>query len=76
MNTELIDGELFARMLSGGAAVLSAHASELNAMNVFPVSDGDTGTNMTKTMEGGLSSVGSGTVCAKSTITATCPGRV
>ena len=63
MNTELIDGELFARMLSGGAAVLSAHASELNAMNVFPVSDGDTGTNMTKTMEGGLSSVGSGTVC-------------
>ena len=39
----------------GGAALLAAHVEELNALNVFPVSDGDTGTNMLKTMEGGLS---------------------
>ena len=42
-------------MLFGGTALLAEHADELNALNVFPVSDGDTGTNMLKTMEGGLS---------------------
>ena len=44
-------------MLCGGAAMLSLHTDELNAMNVFPVADGDTGTNMLKTVEGGLASV-------------------
>ncbi len=60
MGTSVIDGALFARMLQGGAAVLASHAEELNALNVFPVSDGDTGTNMTKTMEGGLAQIGRG----------------
>ncbi len=60
MGTSVIDGTLFARMLRGGAAVLAGHAEELNALNVFPVSDGDTGTNMTKTMEGGLAQIGRG----------------
>jgi len=55
MSTRMIDGACFARMLLGGAALLASHAEELNAMNVFPVSDGDTGTNMSRTMEGGLS---------------------
>ena len=44
-------------MLIGGAAMLSIHAKELNALNVFPVADGDTGTNMLKTIEGGFSAV-------------------
>ncbi len=57
MNTQVIDGKCYARMLLGGAAALAQHTSELNAMNVFPVSDGDTGTNMLKTMEGGLAEV-------------------
>ena len=47
-------------MLLGGAALLSAHAEELNALNVFPVCDGDTGTNMSKTMQGGLAELGDG----------------
>lgn len=54
MNTQTIDGSQYARMLSGGAACLCAHAAELNDLNVFPVCDGDTGTNMQATLEGGL----------------------
>ena len=57
MSTSTLDGKLFYRMMTGGASVLSDHIEELNALNVFPVSDGDTGTNMMRTMEGGLSSV-------------------
>jgi len=54
MNTKTIDGKCYARMLCGGAAMLALHVKELNALNVFPVADGDTGTNMLKTIEGGL----------------------
>lgn len=54
MSTLTIDGKLFAAMLNGGYANLAKHADELNDLNVFPVCDGDTGTNMTRTMEGGL----------------------
>ena len=54
MSTKTIDGKCYARMLLGGAAMLALHANELNALNVFPVADGDTGTNMLKTIEGGL----------------------
>ena len=72
MSTSAVNGAVFARMLLGGAAVLADHVDELNAMNVFPVSDGDTGTNMMKTMEGGLAEInreplpdGVGTVAAR-----------
>lgn len=57
MRTTSIDGKCYARMLLGGAAMLSLHVKELNALNVFPVADGDTGTNMLKTIEGGLSAI-------------------
>ncbi len=33
---------------------MASHKEELNALNVFPVADGDTGTNMLLTVEGGL----------------------
>lgn len=62
MNTQKIDGKCYARMLFGGAAFLSAHIQELNDLNVFPVPDGDTGTNMSKTIEGGLAKVDSETL--------------
>lgn len=42
-------------MLRGGTALLLEHSQEVNDLNVFPVPDGDTGTNMAKTMDGGLS---------------------
>ncbi len=57
MKTQMIDGKCYARMLLGAAETLAAHAEELNALNVFPVADGDTGTNMLRTLEGGLSGV-------------------
>ncbi len=59
MDTQTIDGKRYARMLIGGASTLAAHTEELNALNVFPVCDGDTGTNMLKTIQGGLSRVDS-----------------
>lgn len=58
MSTRTIDGKCYVRMLLGGAALLASHREELNALNVFPVSDGDTGTNMLKTIEGGLAQAG------------------
>ncbi len=69
MNMKTIDGICYARMLRGGAVRLSKYTEELNALNVFPVADGDTGTNMLKTMEGGIGDIpndasGIGTVSA------------
>lgn len=60
MNTKTttIDGAALMRMLGGGAEFLSEHTEELNALNVFPVADGDTGTNMLRTMEGGIGALG------------------
>lgn len=57
MNKSVIDGASYVKMLIGGASKLTEHIEELNAMNVFPVADGDTGTNMSRTIEGGLSEV-------------------
>ncbi|MBQ8859368.1 MAG: DAK2 domain-containing protein [Clostridia bacterium] len=57
MQTQTIDGQLYGRMLTGGANMLAAHAAEINDLNVFPVADGDTGTNMSMTMEGGLAEI-------------------
>ena len=44
-------------MLIGAAEYIKNNSGELNDLNVFPVPDGDTGTNMTKTIEGGLSQI-------------------
>ncbi len=57
MQTQTLDGRLYGRMLMGGANLLAAHAAEINDLNVFPVADGDTGTNMSMTMEGGLAEI-------------------
>ena len=57
IDTTLITGEQYAKMLLGGASLLAEHSDEINDLNVFPVPDGDTGTNMTKTIEGGLAQI-------------------
>ncbi|GAB7388092.1 DAK2 domain-containing protein [Bacillaceae bacterium] len=49
-----IDGKLFAAMLQAGARSLASRAGDVNALNVFPVPDGDTGTNMNLTMQSGV----------------------
>ena len=43
---ERIDGEDFARMIVAGAAGIERQRQMVNELNVFPVPDGDTGTNM------------------------------
>lgn len=45
-----IDGKLFATMIISAANNLENCKQRVNEMNVFPVPDGDTGTNMAKTM--------------------------
>ncbi|MBE7042491.1 MAG: DAK2 domain-containing protein [Ruminococcaceae bacterium] len=45
-----IDGTLFSAMIISAANHLENHKQMVNDMNVFPVPDGDTGTNMAKTM--------------------------
>ncbi len=54
METIRLDGAAIRTLLLGGVQGLRAHMEEINDLNVFPVPDGDTGVNMTKTLEGGL----------------------
>ena len=46
----VIDGMLFANMVIHGSACISIQKQEINELNVFPVPDGDTGTNMSMTI--------------------------
>jgi len=47
---ETINGDEFRNMLLCAASALNANKREINELNVFPVPDGDTGTNMSLTM--------------------------
>lgn len=49
-----LDGALFRRLLSDANDLLRRHIEALNAINVFPVPDGDTGTNMHLTLRSGI----------------------
>ncbi|MFI3283827.1 MAG: DAK2 domain-containing protein [Erysipelotrichaceae bacterium] len=49
----MLTGQLFKEMLKSGAANLANHFTEVDALNVFPVPDGDTGTNMSMTFTSG-----------------------
>ena len=50
MASKLIDAKLLAKMFLAGANNLESHKEWINELNVFPVPDGDTGTNMTMTI--------------------------
>ncbi len=45
-----LDGKVFKSLIAASLAWLRQHQESVNALNVFPVPDGDTGTNMTLTM--------------------------
>ena len=47
---DIIDGEQFRNMIRYGAAAIQAEKQSINDLNVFPVPDGDTGTNMSLTI--------------------------
>ena len=51
--TTTLDGELLKKLFAGGLSNLKQHKTEVDGLNVFPVPDGDTGTNMSMTLEGG-----------------------
>ena len=51
VNTPMINAELYRRMLCAAVAALQAKKEDINHLNVFPVPDGDTGSNMFMTLE-------------------------
>ncbi len=46
-----INGALFSKMMTMASKLLDINRDRIDAMNVFPVPDGDTGTNMSLTMQ-------------------------
>ena len=54
MSTRRINGIHLEKMVKNGLAVLQRHEDEVNRLNVFPVPDGDTGTNMVLTLGNGI----------------------
>ncbi len=56
MITKTLNGKTFKSLVVSGAKCLRDNIEEVNNLNVFPVPDGDTGTNMCHTIEGGVAS--------------------
>ncbi len=54
---KFLGGLLLSKMARGGAAELRDKADEVNKLNVFPVPDGDTGDNMSLTIESGVAAI-------------------
>lgn len=54
MSNRKISGKLFKQMVTNGAVHLKNNHKEIDHLNVFPVPDGDTGTNMQMTMMAGV----------------------
>ncbi len=54
MSVSNIDVSLFKKMVINGAINLKNHRDEVDRLNVFPVPDGDTGTNMAMTITSGV----------------------
>ena len=54
---ETINGSVFRDMIRYGLAGLEAHKAAVNDLNVFPVPDGDTGTNMAMTVQNGYKAI-------------------
>ena len=51
---ERIDALTFKKMIENGSIHLANHYTDIDALNVFPVPDGDTGTNMSMTFTAGV----------------------
>lgn len=55
-----INGAAFTRMIISASKLLDANRTKIDALNVFPVPDGDTGTNMSLTMQSAVKELKSG----------------
>ena len=51
MRVETINGKILAQMIQAASQYLSYRKATVDALNVFPVPDGDTGTNMSLTLQ-------------------------
>ena len=49
-----INGATFAKMVIASAKLLEVNREQIDTLNVFPVPDGDTGTNMSLTMQSAI----------------------
>lgn len=70
---QTIDGAAFQKMILSAAASIEIHKQQINELNVFPVPDGDTGTNMSMTLNAAaadLRKAGSVTLTKAADITA------
>ena len=54
-----IDGGMLKEMYLSGCALLNQNREAVDALNVFPVPDGDTGTNMSQTMNAAVKELNS-----------------
>lgn len=54
MKIEILDGAMLKKALIGAAKFLEDNKEEVNSLNVFPVPDGDTGTNMSLTVNSAI----------------------
>ena len=54
MGTKKLNGLQFEKMLHNGLAYLRQWEDQINRLNVFPVADGDTGTNMCQTLQNSI----------------------
>ncbi|MGL6008719.1 MAG: DAK2 domain-containing protein [Culicoidibacterales bacterium] len=57
MSNTFIDGNLYREMFLAGSANLANNVEFVNSLNVFPVPDGDTGTNMNLTTSSGAKDI-------------------
>lgn len=66
----VFDGQDLKKALLSGASWLEEHREQINALNVFPVPDGDTGSNMSKTMQAAVKGIEDSTDTSASVISA------
>lgn len=57
MNITYIDGSMLKKAFIGAANLLEKNKEEVNSLNVFPVPDGDTGTNMYLTLKSAVNQI-------------------
>lgn len=57
MPTYKVNGALYKELITAGAKNLRANYKTIDALNVFPVPDGDTGTNMRMTIDAGANAI-------------------
>ena len=57
MAIQKIDGMMLKEMFSSGASLLVNNREQVDALNVFPVPDGDTGTNMSQTITSAIKEI-------------------